>query len=419
MKRVLMVCYYFPPLGMGGTQRPAKFAKYLPEFGWEPVVLTVKPIAYWARDPDMLRELAHVDIYRTGSLDPQRMLALAGSGKEVKPVVTRSGGLLQALNRQVLPWIVLPDTKMLWAPFAVHTAKSIYKHTGFDAVYSTSPPHSAHLIARRIRKTLAIPWVADFRDSWAGSVVVHEPTALHRRVHRKMQAGVVRDADAVVAVSEGIRDVLGRTKRAFVIHNGFDPADFPAPSLNRSKKFVFCHCGSITEFSFPDVLLAAVQAWLRAEPGFRRKLEFRFIGQDMSGKLQDLIRSHGLQDMCSVSGYRTHRRALQTMVDADALILIARGRADLAFIPGKTFEYLGSRKPIVVISDVPDTLALTGKHDLVFSAAPDSTAGIIRCLKTVVDAGPGQLRDPESVSRFERRAETARLADILNQMVKG
>jgi len=150
-----MLSYYFPPLGMGGTQRSAKFARYLPEFGWEPTVLTVKPIAYWAEDASLLEEVAAIRLVRTGSLDPQRLLHLLkkGAGRAAPGAekgAPAAGGMAAWLNRKLLPWFLLPDSKILWRWHAARAAARLLHAGEFSAIWSTSPPHSTHLIARRL-----------------------------------------------------------------------------------------------------------------------------------------------------------------------------------------------------------------------------------------------------------------------------
>jgi len=427
VKKVLMLSYYFPPLGMGGTQRSAKFARYLPEFGWEPTVLTVKPIAYWAEDPTLLEEVAGVRIVRTGSLDPQRLLYLLTrrAGKEAGATAGRegaaaSGGAAAWLNRRLLPWFLLPDSKILWRWHAIRAAARLLRTGEFAAIWSTSPPHSTHLIARRLARRFRLPWVADFRDEWAGGVVVHEPTRWHRRRQEALQRKVARSAGALIGVTPGIVAVLtaaGGSGRSRCIPNGFDAADLAGletadhSGKSAGEPFTLCHCGSISRFSNPAPLLEALI------PGDARWLRLRFIGYDASGGFEQKVRMLGLTQMISWSGYQPHRRALATMAAADALLLIACDEPHARFIPGKTFEYLASRKPILAITNVEETIRLLDAMPGVLICAPDQPAAIRSALLRLQSEPELQKAAGErNLEQFERRHQTGELARILDQL---
>ncbi|MBN1541824.1 glycosyltransferase [candidate division KSB1 bacterium] len=416
MKKVLMLCYYFPPLGLAGTQRAAKFARYLPEFGWQPTVVTVKPIAYWAQDPTLLQETATTRVIRTESWDPQRWLARLRPSQPAGPVAGSSTGVLSFVNEHLLPLIVQPDAKIGWKGAVLRTVNRLMREESFDALFSTSPPHSAQLIAAEIKRRTALPWVADFRDSWSGSAVVREPTPWHRRVNLRNQRRVARLADAVIAVTPTIQrqmQALG-ARQCLYLPNGFDSADFPVPRRRVDNRFVLCHCGTITEFSRPDTLLQAVKRLKQLRPDTAARLVLRFVGHDLTGKLNEWIAENGLHSQVKRCGYLPHRQALQELVDADALLLIARGRADAAFVPGKTFEYLGSKKPILVISDVPDTLDLLNGLPHVRSAATGDVENIVRLLGELL-AAKVRVDDAADLSRYERRYQTQELARVFDR----
>ncbi|HOH07740.1 MAG TPA: glycosyltransferase [bacterium] len=440
MKKVLMLSYYFPPLGMGGTQRAAKFARYLPEFGWEPTVLTVKPISYWAEDSSLLEEMAATRIVRTGSLDPQRLLHLLTrrAGKETGAAAGREGagtsggtaagqekavtfgGAAAWLNRKLLPWFLLPDSKILWRWHATRAAARLLRSGEFSAIWSTSPPHSTHLIARRLAHRFRLPWVADFRDEWAGGVVVHEPTPWHRRRQQALQVKVARAAAALIGVTPGIvagLEAAGGSGRCHLITNGFDAADLATigeAAMNREEAhFTLCHCGSISRFSNPAPLLEALI------PGDARWLRLRFIGYDANGGFEEQVRRRGLEEMISWRGYLPHREALVSMAAADALLLIACDAPKARFIPGKTFEYLASRKPILAISNVEETIRLLEEMPGVILCAPDQPAAIRTALLRL-QSEPELLRAAaeRNVQHYDRRDQAGELARILDRITE-
>lgn len=417
LKKVLLLAYYFPPLGMGGSQRPAKFAKYLHRYGWEPTVVTVKPIAYWANDPESLAELSHVRIIRTESLDPQRLIARYRSGGIVA-AAGASAGPAAWLNQKVLPFFLLPDSKILWKGHAVRAVQKLFQENRFDAVMTTSPPHSVHLIGKRISGKFNLPWIADFRDGWAGGVVVHEPTSIQARINRHLQDKVLRNASAVIAVTKAIASELsneGGTKVHY-LPNGFDPEDIQ-PIKTGNDRFTICHVGSITRFSHPGTFLKALARLLDSRPELRSRLRIRFVGQDTLGDFNGMVDDYKLNDIVEATGYVSHGESVRYLMDADALLLVAQGNPGAHFIPGKTFEYIGALKPMLVISNVSDTTDLLAGYRLAWIVAPDNIdrigQGIVKLLENPPEPGDREKRFGDS---FDRTKQTEQLAQILDSI---
>ena len=167
MKRVLIISYNFPPMGMGGVQRATKFAKYLPSFGWEPIILTVKDVDYFAKDYTLLKELSSdTKVIRTGSFDPLRLSYLLKS--IMKKNKKSRGETYTPLKAKILSWLFFPDNKIGWIPFALSKGLKICKNEKIDLIFSTSPPPSLHLIGYFLKKLTGKVWLADFRDEWIG-----------------------------------------------------------------------------------------------------------------------------------------------------------------------------------------------------------------------------------------------------------
>lgn len=425
MKKVLLLSYYFPPLGMGGVQRPAKFAKYLPEFGWQPTVLTVKPLAYWAEDSTALSELADIRIVRTESFDPQRLLTRLRGAQTINHTasVNHNRGLMGKLNEKIVPYFLIPDSKILWRWHALRAARKLLKEERFDAIFTTSPPHSVHLIGKTLAKKFGLQWVGDFRDDWAGGVVVHERTRLHKWLNRVLQNSVLRSADAVVAVSGGIRDKLKNSipdpqQKFFLIYNGFDAADYPKRTREKDEtRFFFCHCGSITKFSNPESFLQGLQLFKQKHPQLAERLLVQFVGYDVTADFPKRVRQAGVEDLVTYHGYQPHRKALQYLVNADALLLIAKGKEGATFIPGKVFEYLGARKPILALSNVADTTEVLGNSELSVVLDWDDVAGIADEIACFMQKDR-KLATTQStiIEQFGRKRQTQQLASILDAL---
>jgi glycosyltransferase involved in cell wall biosynthesis len=416
MKKLLILSYYFPPLGMGGTQRAAKFAKYLPHFNWQPTVITVKPIAYWTEDLSALDELESVRIIRTESWDPQRLLVRVGSRLKAGNVAGK--GSLSFVNQRILSFFLVPDSKLLWTYHVLRAVKRLTAQEHFDAVLTTSPPHSVHLIGEKIARRYGMPWITDFRDAWSDSQVVHEPTWLQKRINSRLQARVLAKADAVIAVTRGIAERFAKSvpvcNRVHYIPNGFDPADYPQPGTKKADRFMFCHSGSITRFSYPDILLKALADLKVKRPDLAAGINLTFVGRDMTGDLAAMIHGLGLHDHVMFVGHKPHKEAMQYLVDADALVLIARGKPTDTFIPGKTYEYIGSCKPILAITSVPDTRTLLQEWPLAVLSGTKETEIADAIVKMVHGSFPN--KKAANPDRYNRRYQTQQLAEVLNSV---
>jgi glycosyltransferase involved in cell wall biosynthesis len=409
---------------MGGTQRAAKFAKYLPEFGWQPVVLTVKPIAYWGQDPSLLPDLENIEIIRTESWDPQRLLARVrpGSQRSVAAGSERSTspGLLTWLNRNVVSFFFVPDNKRLWHRHALRAADRLLRSRKFDALLTTSPPHSSHLLGRKLARKYNLQWVADFRDSWAGGHVVFEPTVMHAGLNRGLQRAILRSASRVTCVSKGIQEQLaavrGAANKITLIPNGFDKEDYPAPTLSGSNDFVFCYCGTISEFANPETLLAALRLFGEKYQQELPLLKFKFVGTDVTGRFAAMIQDSGLENSIEYLGYRQHRQALQYLVDADALLLIASGDKGDTFVPGKTYEYLGTGKPVLVLSNIDATTEFMRACHKAVTVGLDDVDGIVAAIREfMLEPGREDWKGQDlDLQIYDRRYQTGQLAEILD-----
>ncbi len=422
MKKVLVLSYYFPPLGLGGSQRMTKFVKYLPHNNWEPTVITVKDILYWAKDASLLDDLKNIRVIRTGSWDPQRLLYkmkpaqnTSTVGAEMKP-----SSLMQFLNQKVFAFFCIPDTKILWNWLAFRKICKLFSDESFDAVISTGPPHSTHLLAMKIKKKFNISWIADFRDDWAGGHVVYEPTFIQRYLHQKYQRSVIHSADAVISVSEGIQKVfadINPNQKHYLITNGYDPDDFKGDDGNPAEKYIITYSGVISKFSDPEPFFKALDLLKRETPELYQRLLIRFVGKDVTGNLSNLANKYNIADCIEIVGFQQHNDAIAYVKASNALLLIATGTAQDTFIPGKTFEYLGSFKPIICISNVTDTFVLLKDYSLALLSNPNDITQIKNNLVLLLTQNlEMKTTDQMFVKQFDRKSQTRYLAQILDEL---
>ncbi len=421
MKKVLVVTYYFPPLGLGGTQRIAKFVKYLPQFGWRPTVVTVKPIAYWALDESLLQDVADAKVVRTESLDPQRLMMRLGKSRLQPASGARKGGVVSFVNQKISPYLLAPDSKILWRPFALRTVKRLVQKENFDALFTTSPPHSVHLIGKAIAGRYRLKWLADFRDGWAGSHVVHEPGRRSFERNLRLQQKVVQAADAVIAVSPGVKDSLlvssSASQKFHLLTNGFDPDDFNEKK-RRSDRFVLVYSGTINKFADPGPFLDALQLLKERRPSLYQKLRVQFVGYDTLGSFAEMTTDRNLENV-QVVGHKTHAESVNYLIHADALLLIAKARRSDTFIPGKTFEYIGAQKPVFAISNSKQTNDLLSKYPLATIVNSFNSEHIYNRLGEFLARDSHSIKiDEHFVRQFDRRVQTEQLAEILNSITQ-
>jgi len=336
-KTVLIIAYYFPPLGMGGVQRMSKLAKYLPQNGYEVCVLTVKPISYAAYDASLLEELPEeVRIFRCGSSDPARI-------SRFLPFSTRLASAVKhaAEDRRKRLW---PDSKIGWRRPALSLACKILTDHPIDIILSSSPPITGHLVAMDLKREFSLPWVADFRDVWE----VNPPERLYADRDRVDQAyrllgDIAASADAVTRVNDSIgRDAFAA---AVTIRGGFDPDDFVGIA-GRDKHFTLCYVGTVGPLAPMECFFHAAAEASKADSEFAAEVRFRFIGVNDADAILNLAAGFGLKERVEIMGYRPHREALAQAAQTSVCVLSVP-REHPVITTGKLFDYLALPGPIL------------------------------------------------------------------------
>ncbi len=412
-RKVLFVAYYFPPLGMGGTQRIAKFCKYLARDGWQVSVVTVKPIAYYAYDESLLAELSETRIIRTGSLDPARLFYLLGKGNAAaKP--TRAG------RGHWLYWLFLPDPRILWVPFALWQAWREIRKNGIPYVITSGPPHSSHFVGWLLSRFLKVRWVGDFRDTWLREEFPQAPTAWHRRLQNALERFIVRRAHALTAVSQGLLQELihkgeRKTGTSHLLPHGFDHEDFSSAGSKRGSAFEVAYVGAISQIQDPRPLLQGFRQFVHHAGLSPEETRLHFIGADLTGSLEKWLSENELSAYAQVAGYQPHAKAVQAMREADLLVFIANPGTGHTIIPSKTFEYLAAEKPILAIGEKIEGVEVLLENAVCRHCAFDDIAGVMRALLAFYVEHQTGKTAPASSRRMEfSRAHLARrLAQIL------
>ena len=438
--RLLLVTYYFPPSGGAGVQRTLKFTKYLRAAGVEPVVLTVEAGAYPSLDPSLAADVPPgVRVVRTRALDPFGLYG-ALTGRSRRDAVAVGSIETDSAAQRAALWlranVFLPDARVGWVPFAARAARRLARAGEVDAVLTSGPPHSTHLVGLRLQRELrrrGLPWIADFRDPWTGINFAGElpMTAAARALDARLERRVLRAADAVVTVSPTwARELEAKgglgPGAVRVIENGFDPDDFPPDDVppggaapgegGAGGTFELTHVGSLYGSRDPAALWQAAAA-LRAR-GEADGLRIRLVGR-VDEAARASLRRYGLGDVVREDGVVSHAEAVRAMRRAGLLFLSIEPVANAAgILTGKLYEYLASGRPVLALGppdgDAARLLRRVGAGSVVAWGDAEAVEGRLaealgawRRGEALAGASPEALRAVSRPAQAETLAELA------------
>ncbi len=346
-RKVLIIAYYFPPMGLSGVQRTAKFAKYLPQFGWKPTVLTVGPTGYYALDESLLKEIdeAGIEVVRTSSLDANRLFAK-------KRIIKMPSELTRKFLQFLGDTFLIPDTKIGWKSKAVKKGKELLTKEHFDVILATAPPQTDFLIGAALKKATEIPLVVDYRDSWLQNPYKYFPTPLHRYLHYRLEKKVMKAADRVLVTHRRVKENLIKRHRSVqyldvtILSQGYDPADLsvkPPERLQMPLRLKITHTGTFYGRRNPATILRALKNIFDKQTQLRGRIELNFVG-NVRREDQRLVKQLGLQNDVLFHGYLEHQESVNQILTSDVLWFILDNDFQT---PGKLYEYFGARKTIL------------------------------------------------------------------------
>lgn len=424
MKKVLIITYYWPPSGGAGVQRWLKFAKYLPEYGWQPVVLTVDPryASYPQLDQSLVAETGEQClVFKTKSFELYNVYKLISGKKEVPFggfANASKEGMFQKLSRFLRGNLLLPDPRKGWNKYAYRKAVELIRQFDIDTVVTTSPPHSTQLTGLKLKKALGIKWIADLRDPWTDiyyySQFNHTPLA--RRLDLRYEREVVETADVIVTVSEDVKRIFA-TKSAqpvkdkiHVIPNGFDHDDFTQRPVPKEAKKVITYTGTISEAYDIDHFLQALKG---LDEQLKAHILLRFVG-NMPPSVIQKFRDTGFD--IELTGYVDHTKSIEYLMRSELLLLvIPRVKNNQGILTGKFFEYLASRKPILAIGPTDGDLARimdeTGCGTL-FDY--EDSKGMQSFMADCLSLAEPRITREEKAEAYSRKQLTGRMVGLLN-----
>ncbi|MEA4867687.1 MAG: glycosyltransferase family 4 protein [Rikenellaceae bacterium] len=429
-KRVLIITYYWPPQGGSGVQRWLKFAKYLRDFGWEPVVYTPENPEMMATDHSLLSEIpANTEVIKRKITEPYSIYKLFTGKREtgVKPGFISDGkkSLKEKLSLFLRSNLFIPDPKVLWISPSARFLINYIAQNSIDAIVSTGPPHSMHLIARRVARKCSIPWVADFRDPWTRmyNFKYMGHTLFSRYIHSTMEKKVIRDASALVTVTNTIAAELreiGGGRDVHVITNGYDPQDFEGNDVAPEERFTITYTGLFVDTQNPVLLWKWLGERCKTDIAFSKDLRIRIIGHTDTSILNDVY-SNGLENNLVKMDYTPHDQVVRWQRKARVLLL-AGGREpeSKGILTGKFFEYLAAKRPILGFGpkggdmDIALEESCSGKmFDYTDITGP---ANWIEQQYRIYKEGGEPLCTGDN-TKYSRRELTSRMAHILDSLL--
>ncbi len=438
MKRVLIVTYDFPPTGGGGVLRIQKFCKYLPEFDWQPVVVTLKNSLAEIRDEQLLDELSgHVVIHYTHTLEPfwlTRIFRKWGGGIGYTGSLEQRNGRSKRLflpdplrkALKIPQYALFPDKGIFWFYPAVKRGRQVIENSNIDLIMTSSPPHSIHLIGRYLRRKYQLPWVIDFRDGWTDIPLYSHPNRLLRKAELRLESKILSESDGVLCatapITESLRKRLppARAKKFVTITNGFDWSDLDAISYQRGYKMVFTHAGVIGGVRSTRYLFEALKQVKHQNPEVYKDLSFRLVGRftdDMAPWQKEL-------GECFVHlPHRPHKETFALLQTSDVLFIVIQWNEGAnTFLTTKFFDYLPCRRPIFAMIPPSPLKDLIEQHGLGKVVRSDDVSEIRRA---ILDFHREWKTDclcvnpsPDLLSRFDRKSLTGNLVQFFDRVLE-
>ena len=363
MNRVLIITYYWPPSGGSGVQRWLKMSKYLPENGWQPVIYTTEDAEYPIVDVSLEKDVApEAEVIRRPIIEPYTFYKkFLGIKKEetVKMGFIEEKKKKEGWKSRLSLWIrgnlFIPDARCWWVKPSVRYLKEYLKSHPVDAIISTGPPHSMHLIAMKLKEATGLPWIADFRDPWT-EIDYYNDLHLSRwadRKHHRLEREVLTKADKVVTVAPDGARRLGKlgNRNVRVVYNGFDRDDDTQTPVSLPDSFTITYLGVLSKIQNPENLWQVLGELVKEDENFSKDLKINLIGQ-IDNSVSQSIEERGLSQHVSYSPYIPHDQVSAAHRSSTLLLLLLMPDSEpraKGLLTGKLFEYLASGRPILCI----------------------------------------------------------------------
>lgn len=443
-KKALIVSYAFPPSAAVGVYRVIKFCKYLPQFGWEPVVLTVNEAVSYSRDESLFEQLPRdLKIYRSKDFSPITWYESKTGRGALAPVAPPSRDasvgpeksapppppptIMGRIKGYIRRSLFTPDDNAYWVPYGVSTGLRAIRKEGIDVIFSTSPPASAHLIGYWLSLLTGTPLVIDFRDLWTQNAGYHlkNKPAPARVFDRFLEKRCMKRSSAIVTATDGFTDLVREKnpykppEQVITITNGLDPDDFAAVEFpaTKTEKFTILYLGSLYGARNPFFFFEALDHFLDRHPDVLDHVQVDFVGGGTG--YEHTTKGNRLEKIVRWLGHVPQKQALSKLWQADLLLLLLGfGETHTTVIPAKLFEYIATGRPILAFVPEGQASTLIEKYNrgaAITSPDKDKVAEFLADRYDVWMKQDGPL--PSKIDlpeEFDRRIKTRRLAEVFD-----
>ncbi len=424
-KRVLIITYYWPPSGGSGVQRWLKFAKYLPEAGWEPVIFTPENPDFDLKDETLLKEISpNLEVIRFPIWEPYQLFAKVkkrGKSHPGRILEQQKKGFLEKVAIWLRANLLVPDPRMFWVKPSVQFLNQLLHEGQFQAIITTGPPHSLHLIGQKLKQKHRIPWLADFRDPWSQWEFLDTLPMMSfiRKRHEALERKVLQQADGVVTISPTFQRDLEKLsgRKIDLITNGYDIADIPTdfhPRPKLAKRLHLVYTGIIDAIRNPLPLMQALKAEFEVEG---EEVSWTFVGKVSEQVQQQVEADSWLQAHIHFAGYVPHHQVFEFYSHTDALVLILTDTKNAkGNIPGKLFEYLATGLPVLALGDPKgDSSKILSQAGAGAVLGHGDLKGMQAKLRELYDSA-GTQQTLGSLEAFSRKTGSKQVAALLDRI---
>lgn len=425
-KKILIITYYWPPAGGPGVQRWLKFAKYLPDFGWKPIIYTPENPSYPLLDETLMKDVPeNIEMVRTTIWEPYQLAEKLNKSNKKFKAGQFDVGKNQSWKSKLSIWVrgnfFIPDARVFWGKPSVKFLEKYLKENSIDTIVTSGPPHSLHLIGLGLKNKIPdLKWIADFRDPWTEiSYYKHlKLTKSSDKKHRQLESAVFKNADITLATSYTDAENFRKAgANAVCITNGFDESDSDKSIKGQiSQVFTLSYIGVLEQLRNPENLWKALDELVKENTEFAADFKLKFVGR-IDDKILQSIENSSLKNHILNLGYLAHGKAVEEMQNSDLLLITNfPNESSKGIIPGKIFEYLASGKQILSFgpdkADVAKILEETqaGKH---FSYQDIETIKKFILEKFELWKNASLLDNTQRIEQFSRKNLTRQLAEVL------
>ena len=423
-KKVLIITYYWPPAGGSGVQRWLKFSKYLRDFDIEPVIYTIDNPSYPILDKSSESEIPKdLEILKQAIFEPNSMLSFFGGNNKkesagfLNPNPTFFGSIIQYIRANYF----IPDARKFWIQPSVNFLSNYLENNHIDAIITTGPPHSMHLIGLELKNKLGIKWISDFRDPWT-EIDYFQQLPLTKKAtkkHQDLEQEVLRKSDMVVVVGETMKEkFLQHTKRIEVLTNGFDSNE-NSLTQELDQKFSITHVGLMNSDRNPTILWKVLNEISNTNPNFKNDLRIKLIGKIDDAVIQDLkVFDHNTIETIP---YLDHKDVSKYQASSQVLLLsINEVPSAKGIITGKIFEYLQAKRPILAIGPEDGDAAMILKNTNAGTIIGFKNKTVLKAtiLNLYKDYKEGVLFVKSiNIEQYHRKNITSQLAEVIKKVV--